>query len=356
MKILSKNEIFNIRNNIKFFNPDFLSIRQLMLKKKFIAAICGPTCSGKSILAFNLAKIFDTDIISIDSMQVYSGLDIGTDKYDPAEIGVHQYMTDIFEPDHKLTVVEFRDICRNVIEEEFFKKDRIPLLAGGSGLYLRAVIDELDFTTGNCNCNIAGEDKKVREGLYNEIERNSSSLLKFYMKLQEVDPLYCARISPNDKKRIVRALEVYTVTGRPFSSFQDKWQTRKSIYNCCMIGLLTEKEKLHASIEKRVDMMLEKGLINEVEGLVKKGYKDNNSLKQAVGYKEVLKYLNGDISIDICRQEIIKNTKRLAKKQMTWFKADSRINWIRTDNYDNISDLIMHVINIFWKDVSNEYN
>jgi tRNA dimethylallyltransferase len=123
-----------------------------------------------------------------------------------------------------------------------------------------------------------------------------------------------------------------------------------------MIGLLTEKEKLHASIEKRVDMMLEKGLINEVEGLVKKGYKDNNSLKQAVGYKEVLKYLNGDINIDICRQEIIKNTKRLAKKQMTWFKADPRINWIRTDNYDNISDLIMHVINIFWKDVSNEYN
>ena len=354
MKILNNTEIFNIRNNKKFFDPDFLSIRRLMIEKKFISAICGPTCAGKSILAFNLAKIFETDIISIDSIQVYSGLDIGTDKYDSSGIGVRQYMTDIFEPDHKLTVVEFRDICRNVMEEEFFKKDRIPLLAGGSGLYLRAVIDELDFTTdiGNDGGGIAVENKKIREGLYSEIENDSGGLFRLFKKLQEVDPLYSAQISSNDKKRIIRAIEVYTLTGRPFSSFQNKWQTRKSIYNCCMIGILTEKERLHVNIEKRVDMMFKKGLINEVEALIKKGYKDCHSLKQAVGYKEALKYLNGDISIDICRQEIIKNTKRLAKKQITWFKADPRINWIRTDNYDNISDLIMHVLNIFRKDVS----
>ena len=354
MKILNTTEIFNIRNNKKFFNPDFLSVRQLMLEKKFTSVICGPTCAGKSILAFNLAKIFETDIISIDSIQVYNGLDIGTDKYDSSEIGVHQYMTDIFEPDHKLTVVEFRDICRNVLNEEFFKKDRIPLLAGGSGLYLRAVIDELDFTTdiSNDNGGITEENRKIREGLYSEIENDSGGLLRLFIKLKEIDPLYSARISPNDKKRIIRAIEVYALTGNPFSSFQNKWQTRKSIYNCCMIGILTEKERLHVNIEKRVDMMFKKGLINEVEALIKKGYKDCHSLKQAVGYKDVLKYLNGDISIDICRQEIIKNTKRLAKKQMTWFKADPRINWIRTDNYDNISDLIMHVLNIFRKDVS----
>ena len=167
------------------------------------------------------------------------------------------------------------------------------------------------------------------------------------MKLKQVDPLYAAKISPNDKKRIIRAIEVYTLTGHPFSSFQDKWQTRKSIYNCIIIGLLTEKEKLHANIERRVDIMLKKGLISEVEDLVKKGYKDSNSMTQAVGYKEVLRYLGGDIDIDTCRQEIIKNTKRLAKKQMTWFNADPRINWIRTDNYDNIFDLIEHVFDVF---------
>jgi tRNA dimethylallyltransferase len=371
MQILDKNEILFIRNNKKIFDPDFLSVRQLMLEKKFMPVICGPTCTGKSILAFNLCKIFETDIISIDSMQVYKGLDIGTDKYDSSKIGIKQYMTDIFEPDHKLTVVEFRDICRNIIEEEFFKKGKIPVMAGGSGLYLRAVIDELDFTIENNNGTdsdgIAGEhtdsdgtagkersastrednnggstgndEKKIREELYSQAESSEGGLLGLYIKLMQVDPLYAAKISPNDKKRIIRAIEVHTLTGHPFSSFQDKWQTRKSIYNCIIIGLLTQKEMLHANIEKRVDRMFGKGLIQ--------GYNDSNSLMQAVGYKEVLRYLDGDIDIDMCRQEIIKNTKRLAKKQMTWFKADPRINWIRTDNYDNIFDLIEHVFDIF---------
>ncbi len=349
MKILGKNEINRIRNDIKYLNHDFLSVRQLMLEKKFISAICGPTCTGKSVLAFNLAKIFETDIISIDSMQVYSGLDIGTDKYDSAQTGVRQYMTNIYKPDHKLTVVEFRDTCRNIIENEFFKKDRIPIMAGGSGLYLRAVIDELDFTNENGgHYNTAGDvGNNIRDELSRQAENGSSGLLRLFMRLQEADPVYCSQISPNDKKRIIRALEVYSLTGRPFSSFQNKWHARKSIYNCCMIGLFTQKEILHANIEKRVDGMLQKGLINEVAGLIKKGYKDSNSLNQAVGYKEVLKYLNGDINIDVCRQEIIQNTKRLAKKQMTWFKADPRINWIRIDNYDNNFELIIHVLFIF---------
>jgi tRNA dimethylallyltransferase len=379
MQILDKNEILFIRNNKKIFDPDFLSVRQLMLEKKFMPVICGPTCTGKSILSFNLGKIFETDIISIDSMQVYKGLDIGTDKYDSSKIGIKQYMTDIFEPDHKLTVVEFRDICRNIIEEEFFKKGKIPVMAGGSGLYLRAVIDELDFTIENNNGTdsdgIAGEhtdsdgtagkersastrednnggstgndEKKIREELYSQAESSEGGLLGLYIKLMQVDPLYAAKISPNDKKRIIRAIEVHTLTGHPFSSFQDKWQTRKSIYNCIIIGLLTQKEMLHANIEKRVDRMFGKGLIHEVKVLTEQGYNDSNSLMQAVGYKEVLRYLDGDIDIDMCRQEIIKNTKRLAKKQMTWFKADPRINWIRTDNYDNIFDLIEHVFDIF---------
>jgi tRNA dimethylallyltransferase len=369
MKIFDKDEIVFIRNNKKHFTPDFLSVRQLMIEKKIIPVICGPTSAGKSALAFNLAKILETDIISIDSMQVYKGLNIGTDKYDSSQIGINQYMTDIFEPDHKLTVVEFRDICRNIIEEEFFKNGRVPIMAGGSGLYLRAVIDELDFTAANDSETAKGEDggstgkekigviagendnNEIREELYSQAEISEGGLLRLYMKLKQVDPLYAAKISPNDKKRVIRAIEVYALKGRPFSSFQNKWQNRKSIYNCIMIGLLTEKERLHTNIEKRVDMMLKNGLILEVQTLVKQGYKDCNSLTQAVGYKEVLKYLNGDIDIDICRQEIIKNTKRLAKKQMTWFKADPRINWISTDNYDNIFDLTEHVFNIFRKDI-----
>ncbi|HEX7561619.1 MAG TPA: tRNA (adenosine(37)-N6)-dimethylallyltransferase MiaA [Candidatus Humimicrobiaceae bacterium] len=383
MKILDKGEINFIQNNKKYFEPDFLSVRQSMLEKKIIPIICGPTCTGKSALAFNLAKIFETDIISIDSMQVYKGLDIGTDKYDSSQIGINQYMTDIFKPDHKLTVVEFRDICRNTIEEEFFNKGRIPIMAGGSGLYLRAVIDELDFTADNDSGNVIGEDygrskdnksgkengkssvnniasgkeniggiigedgNKIREGLYCQAESSEGGLLGLYAKLKEMDPVYAAKISPNDKKRIIRAIEVYTLTGRPFSSFQNKWKARKSIYNCIIIGLLTQKEMLYANIEKRTDRMFENGLINEVQALTEQGYKYSNSLAQAVGYKEVLRYLGGDIDMDMCRQEIVKNTKRLAKKQMTWFKADPRINWIRTDNYDNIFELIANVFEVF---------
>jgi tRNA dimethylallyltransferase len=407
MRILDKDEILYIRNTKKYFDPDFLSVRQSMLEKKTIPVICGPTCTGKSALAFNLAKILETDIISIDSMQVYKSLDIGTDKFDSSQIGISQYMTDIFNPDHKLTVVEFRDICRKIIVEEFFKRGKVPIMAGGSGLYLRAVIDELDFTAVNEN-NPSGKDikngngtgidnfnrcvgngqdtisqninivdtegkvgkietgegcvsydeenasaitgdngKKIREGLYCQAEKSEEGLLGLYVRLKEIDPVYAAKISSNDKKRIIRALEVHALTGLPFSSFQNKWHTRKSIYNCIMIGLLTKKEDLHANIEKRVDRMLEKGLISEVQALKKKGYDNSNSMAQAVGYKEVLKYLNGDMDIDLCRQEIIKNTKRLAKKQMTWFKADPRINWIRTDNCDNIFDLIEHVFEAF---------
>ncbi len=350
MQILNKDEIIFIRNNKKYFDPDFSSVRELMLEKKIIPVICGPTCAGKSVLSFNLAKIFETDIVSIDSMQVYKGLDIGTDKYNSSEIGIRQYMTDIFEPDHKLTVLEFRDICRNIIQEEFFEKRRIPVLAGGSGLYLRAVIDELDFTTDNsyASGSIAGNSQEtLREELYNEAESSAGGLSGLYVRLKQLDPVYAAKISSNDKKRIIRAIEVHTLTGQPFSSFQDKWMARKSIYNCILIGLVTEKEKLHASIERRVDIMLKKGLVNEVEDLLKKGYKESNSIMQAVGYKEVLKYLNKDTDIDACRLEIIQNTKKLAKKQMTWFKADPRINWIRTDNYDNIFDLTEHVFDIF---------
>ena len=253
MKILDKDEINFIQNNKKYFEPDFLSVRQSMLEKKIIPIICGPTCTGKSALAFNLAKIFETDIISIDSMQVYKGLDIGTDKYDSSQIGINQYMTDIFKPDHKLTVVEFRDICRNTIEEEFFNKGRIPIMAGGSGLYLRAVIDELDFTTDNDRGNAIGEDScrgkdnksgkengndnfnggdysskdiksgkengkssvnniasgkeiiggingedgnKIREELYCQAESSEGGLLGLYAKLKEMDPVYCRQNKP----------------------------------------------------------------------------------------------------------------------------------------------------------------
>ena len=322
-----------------------INISHLVLKaveKKTVIVICGPTCSGKTAAAVNLALLLNTDIISVDSMQVYKNMNIGTDKVDTTSFGVKQYMTDIFKPSHHVTAVEFRDMCRKIIENEFFLRKKIPLLAGGSGLYIRAVIDDLRFAV------------KKTANLPARFPDTSAGSADEYEELKKVDPGYAKKISPNDSRRITGALQVYRKTGKPFSQFQDSWNKRESVYRTVLIGLAKEKNILHECIENRVGRMLENGLIDEVKCLLSAGYGNSNSLMQAVGYKEIMRFLEGEATEDECRQRIIKNTKRLAKKQLTWFKADARINWIRADYYDNIIYLIGDIIKIIWKDLENE--
>lgn len=346
---------------------------------KKIIVLCGPTAAGKTEIAFNLANILATDIISIDSMQVYKGMDIGTDKKKPGFRNIKQFMTDLYSPEQCLTVVSFREICREIIKEKFFDKKKIPVLAGGSGLYLRSVVDGLEFVDLNFtsqkpkNNNVKYHpDSLKNKSVYNKSKEKSDDLHSIreaikmdiekkgvkeaFNKLEKIDPLYAKKISPNDLRRIIRALEVYEITGLPFSSFQDKWVERKSIYNCSFFGIIKDKKNLHDDIKKRVDLMLERGLVEEVELLVEKGYGNFPSLTQAVGYKEVLCYIKGEISLGECREMIIKNTRKLAKKQMTWFKADPRIKWIRVENYDNILTLVNDIIEISWIELKNEKN
>jgi len=259
-------------------------------------------------------------------------------------------MIDLFEPDHYVTAVEFRDICRSIIEEEFFKKKNIPILVGGSGLYVRAVVDDLEFAPSFEEI----DDKIIRENIKNEIKLKGTE--HFFKKLLEIDPQYCKKISKNDERRITRALEVYEITGKPFSYFQNKWDERKSIYNCIFLGLVQDKNNLNNCIVKRIGEMFSNGLLEEVKTLIDKGYNECFSLNQAVGYKEVLDYLNNFITYEESVQKIIKNTKKLVKKQLTWFKAESRIKWISVDNYHDICDLINDTIKIIWKDQKYEYN
>ena len=350
MNIITKKEITILKNNLARdeINIDF--IRKILIKEKKVLLICGPTCCGKSSLAVNLAMLFKTNIISIDSMQVYKGMDIGTDKLRTEKYKINQYMIDLFEPSHCVTAVEFRDICRSIIEKEFFEKKNIPILVGGSGLYARAVVDDLEFTPSFEEI----DDKIIRENIKNEIKLKGTE--HFFKKLLEIDPEYCKKISKNDERRITRALEVYEITGKPFSYFQNKWSERKSIYNCTFLGLVKDKNNLNDCIIKRIEEMFSNGLLEEVKTLINKGYNECFSLKQAVGYKEVLNYLNGSIAYKESIQEIIKNTKKLVKKQLTWFKADPRIEWIRVDNYYNICDLINDTIKIIHKDLKYEYN
>jgi len=313
---------------------DLEKIKHKLIENRYVLMICGPTCTGKSRAAIELASILGTHIISVDSMQVYKGMDIGTDKVDSG--AVKQYMVDLFEPDHYVTAVEFRKLCRDIIKKDFFAKDRVPILVGGSGLYIRAVLDKLGFAPGSY--------KEIRKKIREDIKREG--LEKYYRKLQEVDPAYSKKIGPKDSRRIIRGLEVYQATGRRYSSYQNSWEKRESVYNTIFIGFNKDRAALYEDIDKRVCKMFDRGLVKEVKALMKKGYDRSYPLKQAVGYKEVASHTRGEISIGWCMELVKKNTRRLAKKQLTWFRADGRINWIRVDNYDNILSLNYEIIRI----------
>jgi len=313
---------------------DIEKLRQKLTQDKAVLVICGPTGVGKSRTAIELAAVFSTHLISVDSMQTYKGMDIGTDKMPSGEI--EQYMIDLFEPDTYVTAVMFRDLCRDVIRKEFFEKQRIPILVGGSGLYIRAVMDKLDFAPG--------KNKESRKKLRNQIEKEG--LEKFFKKLQEVDPEYSRKIGPNDSRRIIRGLEVYNITGKPYSAYQKSWKERESVYNSFFIGLCKDRKILYNDIDRRVECMFEQGLIEEVKELLDKGYGQSYPLRQATGYKEAARYIKGEISLKECIELVKRNSRRLAKKQLTWFKADPRINWIRADKYDNIFSLNCEIIRV----------
>ncbi len=336
MEIINSLEESKIFSLLKKEKIDLPALTGRLIDKNYVIVVCGPTGIGKSKIGIRLAKIFNSDIVSADSMQVYKNMNIGTDKKRTEKYGIKQFMIDIFEPDHKLSVVEFKNECRNIIDKQFFRIKKIPILIGGSGMYIKGIIDDID--------EIPGENDNIRKRLAGEI--SSSGLEKQYEKLKALDPEYAAKISKNDKKRIIRALEVYEISGIPFSRFQKKWKAGRTIYNTILIGLDMERAALYKKIENRVDNMLKKGLVDEVSELIDKGYKESHSLSQAVGYKELVSYLDGSTSLEKSIEEIKRNTRRLAKKQLTWFRADRRINWISLDSYDNIFDLMLEMIKI----------
>ncbi len=346
MKILSK---FEKNKTIALLNKEKIALPGLigrLINKNYIIVICGPTGIGKSKIGINLAMLLDSNIISADSMQVYKNMNIGTDKLRTEKYGIKQFMIDIFEPDHKLSVVEFKNECREIIDKQFFKNKKVPIMLGGSGMYIKAVVDDID--------NIPGEDRNIRKRLEDEI--SSGGLEKQYEKLKVVDPEYAGKISKNDKKRIIRALEVHEASGVPFSRYQKKWKAGCSVYNTILIGLKMERAALYKRIENRVDRMLKEGLVDEVRDLVDKGYKECHSLSQAVGYKELIAYLDGRAGLEESIEEIKKNTRRLAKKQLTWLRPDSRINWISLDSYDNIFDLMVEIFKIIYGVSEDEKN
>ena len=284
-------------------------------RKPKIIVIVGPTASGKSDLAIKIAGKFNSEIISADSRQIYRGMDIGTAKPAKTEIRkIPHHLIDIKNPDENYTVAQYKKDCLKAIKM-VLAKNKIPVLVGGTGLYIKTIADNLEIPE-------VKPDFQLREKLEKELK--SKGLDYLYQKLIELDPEAAYIIDSKNPRRIVRALEITLKNEKPFSQQR---KSGKKLFNCLKIGISLPKEKLREKINKRADKILKNGLIKEVKNLIKK-YPFDIPAFDAIGYREIINYLQGKVSLDETTALIKKNTWRYAKRQITWFKKDKKIIWI----------------------------
>lgn len=287
-------------------------------------AVVGPTASGKTAAAVELAGRIEAEIISADSMAVYLGMNIGTAKPTAQERrGVPFHMIDVVPPDEPFTVADFQDRAVKLVDELLAER-RVPLIVGGTGLYIRAVIDGLNIPG-------PGPNQEFRERLEKTAAEQGSGYL--HEQLARIDPVTAARLHPNDAKRIIRALEVYEQSGVPMSEAIEQTKPPTPRYpDAVLLGLTMDREKLYRRIEDRVDEQIRMGLVEEVRGLLAKGYDVDLPAMQGLGYKEIAGYLKGDYDLATAVDLLKRNTRRFAKRQYTWFRADARIDWINVDD------------------------
>lgn len=284
-----------------------------------LLALAGPTAAGKSELALRVARLLDTEIISVDSAQVYRGLDIGTAKPTAAERrAVRHHLIDLVEPDEDYSVADYQRDARGVIAA-LWRRGRLPFMVGGTGLYLRAVVEDYAFGAG-------GKDEALRERLHAEAEARGAEAL--HRRLQGLDPAAAARIHPRDRRRIVRALEVFTVEGRPISRQVERTRERPSPYDLLLFGLTQPRPQLYRSIEERTEGMMARGFVGEVERLLEGGIPRSAPGMQILGYRQIAAALCGEMDLGEAVAGIKTETRRLAKRQLTWFRRDRRITWL----------------------------
>lgn len=297
-----------------------------------VIIIVGPTAVGKTNLSIKLAKKLKSEIISGDSMQVYKGMDIGTGKVTEEEMDqIPHHMLDILTPDRPFSVADYQKYVQNKISE-LNQRSIIPLIVGGSGLYIQAVLYDYIFS-----------EQKRDETRTNQLEARmeTEGNLALYEELQKVDPEQAEKIHPNNKRRVIRALEVYQATEKTLSERRSE-QSKTSKYDYYIIGLKMDREALYEKINKRVDSMIKNGLIEEVQHLYAQGYEHTQAMK-AIGYKELIPYIKGEADLDSAVELLKRNSRRYAKRQYTWFKNQMNIHWydITETKYDKIVDNII---------------
>lgn len=308
----------------------------VLLKNNYkVLFIVGPTASGKSQVGFEIAKKMNGEIISADSRQNYKYMDIGTAKPSKQELTeVTHHFIDELLPDQNYNAGEYGIRARERIDS-LLHQGKNPIVVGGSGLYVRALVD--GFFDG------PSADKNLRKDLEKRMEVEGSEIL--LEELRKIDPRAASKMLPTNKRRIIRALEVYQITGSTISDLQQ--ENLEAKFKPTIVGLSWERRILYARINQRVDWMLERGLLEEAKQLLKKGYTSNLNALQTVGYQEAFKYLGGKLTYDEMVGLIKQNSRRYAKRQLTWFRRDERIKWFEAHNEDDLFTISRNILNYF---------
>ena len=306
-------------------------------EKKPLIILTGPTAAGKTSLSIELAKSIGGEIISADSMQVYKKMDIGTAKIRPEEMqGVPHYLIDELDPSEEFNVVAFVEKSKEAMKK-IYAAGHVPIIVGGTGFYIQALLYDIDFSQH--------EDK---ESYRKELEQLAKEKGKEYLYeiLKKKDPEYATITHCNNVKKVIRALEYYKETGKKLSEHNEEQRQKESPYNFAYFVLYHDREELYDRINRRVDLMMEEGLLFEVESLIKEGYTKNLVSMQGLGYKEFFDYFDGRMTLEDTVDKIKKDTRHFAKRQLTWFRREKEVIWLNKKEYEQEKDLLDSVLNI----------
>lgn len=302
-----------------------------MMKRPLIV-LTGPTAVGKTKLSIALAKAVGGEIISADSMQVYKLMDIGSAKIRPEEMeGVPHYLVDVLEPDEEFHIVKFQEMAKEAMER-IYANGHIPILVGGTGFYIQAIVKDIDFTENE-------ENKDVRRKWEQFAGEMGPQAL--HEELQKIDPKSAREIPAGNVKRVIRALEFYELSGKPISEHNEEQKAKGSPYNFAYFVLNDHRKLLYERIENRIDEMLEEGLVAEVEVLKNRGFQRNMVSMQGLGYKEILDYLDGKLSLEEAVYILKRDTRHFAKRQLTWFRREPEVCWVNKYEYDYDNEKIL---------------
>ena len=304
-------------------------------KKKPLIILTGPTAVGKTELSIRLAQAINGEIISADSIQIYKYMDIGSAKVTDDEMdGVKHYLIDELEPTDEFNICVFKDMATAAMEE-IYAKGKIPIIAGGTGFYIQSILYDIEFDKEE-------GDKTYRHMLETKAELEGVSVI--HKMLEEIDPKAAEQIHENNLKRVIRALEYYNETGKRISEHNEEQKAKNSPYNYKYFVLNMDRDKLYDRINMRVDIMLENGLVEEVEKLKEMGYDKNLVSMQGIGYKEIRQFVDGELSYEDAVDLLKKNTRNFAKRQLTWFRREPEVTWINHEDFNNDKQKILDYI------------